>query len=117
MKIKIQLSKFEDLIGFINQFTNQLASHLASRGGSLELDKVEGFHRQKQDGTAGKWEESLVSGKSFSIREESKGLNHSFVGKERPPGEEASRVWTRELLTDLVSLHFQGRLKPSQVRH
>ena len=28
---KIQLSKFEDLVGFIQQFTNGTASHLATR--------------------------------------------------------------------------------------
>ena len=31
LKNKIQLSKFEDLIGLIKQFTNRPASHIASR--------------------------------------------------------------------------------------
>ena len=30
LKNKIQLNKFEDLIGFIKQFMNQVAFHLAS---------------------------------------------------------------------------------------
>lgn len=29
---KFQLGKFKDLIGFINEFMNWVASHLASRG-------------------------------------------------------------------------------------
>lgn len=43
---KIQLSKFENLIGFIKQFMNLGATHLASRC-SEELYLVEGFYRKE----------------------------------------------------------------------
>ena len=43
VKNKIQLSKFEDLVGFIQQFMNQAASHLQVEGSSQELCKMKGF--------------------------------------------------------------------------
>lgn len=56
LKNKIQLSQFEDLIGFIQQSMNLAASHLAAshlanRKCSEELYKMEEFCWQKGTGT------------------------------------------------------------------
>lgn len=40
---EIQLSKFENLIGFFQEFMKQVASHLPNRQEIWELYKVEGF--------------------------------------------------------------------------
>lgn len=52
-KTKIQLSKFNDFIGFIESFMNRRASHLANiiERYSEELYEMESFYRQKKGGT------------------------------------------------------------------
>ena len=44
----IQQSKFEDLIGFVQQIMKLTASHLASREMLRGVVKMEGFYRQKE---------------------------------------------------------------------
>lgn len=41
------MSTFGDLVGFIKRFMNQAASHLATRGRSDGLHKMEDFYRKK----------------------------------------------------------------------
>lgn len=48
VETKVQLSTFEDIIGFIKQFMNWGASHLAKK--HSELQKMEDFYR-KEGGT------------------------------------------------------------------
>lgn len=43
LKIKIQPGKFEDMIGFIRQFMNEAASHLASKEMLQGVAQMEGF--------------------------------------------------------------------------
>lgn len=47
IKNKILLRKFEDLIGFVNWFTNQAASRLASRGGLQVIPNGRFFYRKE----------------------------------------------------------------------
>lgn len=42
-----ETSIFGDLVGFIKRFMNQAASHLATRGRSDGLHKMEDFYRKK----------------------------------------------------------------------
>lgn len=48
--VKVQLSTFEALIGFINQFMNQAASLLETGRFSNELYKMKGFYCQEEGG-------------------------------------------------------------------
>lgn len=70
-----------------------------------------------QDGTAGKGEESLVSGKVILAQgEEWVGLtmwvtSFAFGEKEKPLEQVSSLMWTRKFLTNLVSLQLEGRLE------
>lgn len=49
LKNKIQVSKLQDLIGFVKQFMSWAASQLASRKTLEELYKMKGVYR-KEDG-------------------------------------------------------------------
>ena len=51
LKTKIQLNKFEDLIGFVKRFMKRAASHLVNKRGALRSSAMEEFYRQKLDGS------------------------------------------------------------------
>ena len=72
--LKIKMSQFEDLMGFIQRFKNQTAAPVATRG---ELQRVLIGWRRLGQGAISKRKEDFKPGRLFLGEGNCRGLNHA----------------------------------------
>lgn len=106
----IQLSKLEDLIGFMKKFKNWPVFHLASREMLWRVIQNGRFLWEGQCGKKLLAKERISSGKLPSLKGKGKGFYWVdyliFWGMERAHVTDSSLMLVRKFLTNQLTLHF-----------